>query len=66
MDISAVQGGQMHRFACYSWCQAHQLETEKPDDQFNTLAGCSYDEIWAFFYDQQVAEMKAQGKEFGA
>ncbi|EGO28668.1 hypothetical protein SERLADRAFT_434579 [Serpula lacrymans var. lacrymans S7.9] len=46
--------------------QAHQLEAEKPDDWLNTLAGHSYDEIRAFFYDQQVAEMKTQGKEFGA
>ncbi|EGO19042.1 hypothetical protein SERLADRAFT_443581 [Serpula lacrymans var. lacrymans S7.9] len=46
--------------------QAHQLETEKPDNQLQTLAGHSYDDIWAFFYDQEVNEMKAQGKEFGA
>ncbi|EGN97209.1 hypothetical protein SERLA73DRAFT_74919 [Serpula lacrymans var. lacrymans S7.3] len=46
--------------------QARQLESEKPDDRLNSLAGRSYDEIWAFFYDQQVNEMKAQGKEFGA
>ncbi|EGN99018.1 hypothetical protein SERLA73DRAFT_73592 [Serpula lacrymans var. lacrymans S7.3] len=46
--------------------QAHQLESEKPDDRLQTLASRSYDEIWAFFYDQQAAEMKAQGKEFGA
>ncbi|EGN92258.1 hypothetical protein SERLA73DRAFT_79740 [Serpula lacrymans var. lacrymans S7.3] len=46
--------------------QAHQLETEKPDDRLQTLAGRSYDEIRAFFYDQQVAEMNVQGKEFGA
>ncbi|EGN99436.1 hypothetical protein SERLA73DRAFT_73956 [Serpula lacrymans var. lacrymans S7.3] len=46
--------------------QARQLELEKPDDRLNSLAGRSYDEIWAFFYDQQVNEMKAQGKEFGA
>ncbi|EGN94297.1 hypothetical protein SERLA73DRAFT_77716 [Serpula lacrymans var. lacrymans S7.3] len=46
--------------------QARQLETEKPDDQLQTLAGRLYDEIRAFFYDQQVAEMKTQGKEFGA
>ncbi|EGO22426.1 hypothetical protein SERLADRAFT_440447 [Serpula lacrymans var. lacrymans S7.9] len=46
--------------------QVHQLETEKLDDQLNTLAGYSYDKIRAFFYDQQAAEMKAQGKEFGA
>ncbi|EGO01046.1 hypothetical protein SERLA73DRAFT_72015 [Serpula lacrymans var. lacrymans S7.3] len=46
--------------------QARQLEIEKPDDQLNSLAGRSYDEIRAFFYDQQVNEMKAQGKEFGA
>ncbi|EGN90991.1 hypothetical protein SERLA73DRAFT_81550 [Serpula lacrymans var. lacrymans S7.3] len=39
---------------------------EKPDDRLNSLAGRSYDEIRAFFYDQQVNEMKAQGKEFGA
>ncbi|EGO04507.1 hypothetical protein SERLA73DRAFT_68193 [Serpula lacrymans var. lacrymans S7.3] len=32
-------------------CQARQLETEKPDDQLNTLAGRSYDKIQAFFYD---------------
>ncbi|EGO28305.1 hypothetical protein SERLADRAFT_434206 [Serpula lacrymans var. lacrymans S7.9] len=43
-----------------------QLEVEKPDDWLNSLAGRSYDEIRAFFYDQQVNEMKAQGKEFGA
>ncbi|EGO00971.1 hypothetical protein SERLA73DRAFT_71940, partial [Serpula lacrymans var. lacrymans S7.3] len=47
-------------------CQARQLEIEKPDDRLNSLAGRSYDEIRAFFYDQQVNEMKAQGKEFGA
>ncbi|EGN93755.1 hypothetical protein SERLA73DRAFT_78619 [Serpula lacrymans var. lacrymans S7.3] len=46
--------------------QARQLETKKPDDRLNSLAGRSYDEIRAFFYDQQVNEMKAQGKEFGA
>ncbi|EGO26744.1 hypothetical protein SERLADRAFT_436564 [Serpula lacrymans var. lacrymans S7.9] len=46
--------------------QARQLEAEKPDDQLQTLAGRSYDKIRAFFYDQQVAEMKTQGKEFGA
>ncbi|EGO04578.1 hypothetical protein SERLA73DRAFT_68268 [Serpula lacrymans var. lacrymans S7.3] len=46
--------------------QARQLETEKPDNQLYTLAGRSYDEIRAFFYDQQVNKMKAQGKEFGA
>ncbi|EGN96710.1 hypothetical protein SERLA73DRAFT_75583 [Serpula lacrymans var. lacrymans S7.3] len=47
-------------------CQVHQLETEKPDNWLQTLASCLYDEIQAFFYDQQVTEMKAQGKEFGA
>ncbi|EGO01446.1 hypothetical protein SERLA73DRAFT_70632 [Serpula lacrymans var. lacrymans S7.3] len=47
-------------------CQVHQLETEKPDDWLNTLAGRSYNEIRAFFYDQQVTEMKTEGKEFGA
>ncbi|EGO05112.1 hypothetical protein SERLA73DRAFT_68748 [Serpula lacrymans var. lacrymans S7.3] len=47
-------------------CQARQLEAEKPDDWLTTLAGHSYDEIRAFFYDQQVNKMKAQGKEFGA
>ncbi|EGN91725.1 hypothetical protein SERLA73DRAFT_80186 [Serpula lacrymans var. lacrymans S7.3] len=47
-------------------CQARQLETEKPDDRLQTLTGHSYNEIRAFFYDQQVNEMKAQGKEFGA
>ncbi|EGN94977.1 hypothetical protein SERLA73DRAFT_76991 [Serpula lacrymans var. lacrymans S7.3] len=47
--------------------QARQLESEKPDDRLQTLAaGRSYDKIRAFFYDQQVAEMKTQGKEFGA
>ncbi|EGO02421.1 hypothetical protein SERLA73DRAFT_69932 [Serpula lacrymans var. lacrymans S7.3] len=46
--------------------QAHQLETQKPHNWLNTLAGYSHDELWAFFYDQQVNEMKAQGKEFGA
>ncbi|EGO00569.1 hypothetical protein SERLA73DRAFT_71579 [Serpula lacrymans var. lacrymans S7.3] len=46
--------------------QVHQLEAEKPDDWLNTLTGRSYNEIRAFFYDQQVAEMKAEGKEFGA
>ncbi|EGN94754.1 hypothetical protein SERLA73DRAFT_77493 [Serpula lacrymans var. lacrymans S7.3] len=46
--------------------QVRQLEMEKPDDWLNTLASRSYDEIRAFFYDQQVNEMKAQGKEFGA
>ncbi|EGN91520.1 hypothetical protein SERLA73DRAFT_80373, partial [Serpula lacrymans var. lacrymans S7.3] len=46
--------------------QARQLETEQPDDRLHSLAGRSYDEIRAFFYDQQVNEMKAQGKEFGA
>ncbi|EGN95086.1 hypothetical protein SERLA73DRAFT_77093 [Serpula lacrymans var. lacrymans S7.3] len=46
--------------------QARQLESEKLDDRLQTLAGRSYDEIRAFFYDQQAAEMKAQGKEFGA
>ncbi|EGO23277.1 hypothetical protein SERLADRAFT_440017 [Serpula lacrymans var. lacrymans S7.9] len=47
--------------------QTRQLETEKLDDWLNTLAGRSYNKIQAFFfYDQQVAEMKAQGKEFGA
>ncbi|EGN91120.1 hypothetical protein SERLA73DRAFT_81094 [Serpula lacrymans var. lacrymans S7.3] len=74
MDIGAVQGGQMRRFKgnCYN-CgqeghmrQARQLEIAKPDDRLNSLAGRSYDEIRAFFYDQQVNEMKAQGKEFGA
>ncbi|EGN99030.1 hypothetical protein SERLA73DRAFT_73605 [Serpula lacrymans var. lacrymans S7.3] len=38
--------------------QARQLETEKPDNQLQTLAGRSYDEIRAFFYNQQVAEIK--------
>ncbi|EGO04029.1 hypothetical protein SERLA73DRAFT_69820 [Serpula lacrymans var. lacrymans S7.3] len=46
-------------------CQARQLEAEKLDDRLNSLAGCSYNKIRAFFYDQQVAEIKAQGKEFG-
>ncbi|EGO02655.1 hypothetical protein SERLA73DRAFT_70147 [Serpula lacrymans var. lacrymans S7.3] len=46
--------------------QVHQLEMEKLEDWLNTLAGCSYDKIQAFFYDQQVAEMKAQGKKFKA
>ncbi|EGN94299.1 hypothetical protein SERLA73DRAFT_77720 [Serpula lacrymans var. lacrymans S7.3] len=46
--------------------QARQLESEKPDNRLQTLAGCLYDKIRAFFYDQQAAEMKAQGKEFGA
>ncbi|EGO02692.1 hypothetical protein SERLA73DRAFT_70175 [Serpula lacrymans var. lacrymans S7.3] len=46
--------------------QARKLETEKPDNWLNTLAGRSYDEIRAFFYDQQVNKMKAQGTEFGA
>ncbi|EGO00652.1 hypothetical protein SERLA73DRAFT_71648 [Serpula lacrymans var. lacrymans S7.3] len=46
--------------------QGRQARPEKPDNQLNTLAGRSYDEIQAFFYNQQVAEMKAQGKEFGA
>ncbi|EGO02850.1 hypothetical protein SERLA73DRAFT_70339 [Serpula lacrymans var. lacrymans S7.3] len=46
--------------------QARQLESEKPDNWLQTLTGRSYDEIWAFFYNQQAAEMKAQGKEFGA
>ncbi|EGN95704.1 hypothetical protein SERLA73DRAFT_76780 [Serpula lacrymans var. lacrymans S7.3] len=46
--------------------QVRQLENEKPDDRLNSLASRSYDEIRAFFYDQQVNEMKAQGKEFGA
>ncbi|EGN95266.1 hypothetical protein SERLA73DRAFT_77277 [Serpula lacrymans var. lacrymans S7.3] len=46
--------------------QARQLETEKPDNRLNSLAGHFYDEIRAFFYDQQVNEMKAQGKAFGA
>ncbi|EGO04232.1 hypothetical protein SERLA73DRAFT_67939 [Serpula lacrymans var. lacrymans S7.3] len=46
--------------------QVRQLEAEKPDDWLNTLAGRLYDKIWAFFYDQQVAEMKTQGKEFRA
>ncbi|EGO21552.1 hypothetical protein SERLADRAFT_440801 [Serpula lacrymans var. lacrymans S7.9] len=45
---------------------ARQLEAGKPDNQLNTLSGRSYDEIQAFFYDQQTAEMKAQGKEFRA
>ncbi|EGN99124.1 hypothetical protein SERLA73DRAFT_73680 [Serpula lacrymans var. lacrymans S7.3] len=45
--------------------QVRQLEAEKPDNWLNSLAGCSYNKIRAFFYDQQVAEMKAQGKEFG-
>ncbi|EGN93416.1 hypothetical protein SERLA73DRAFT_78719 [Serpula lacrymans var. lacrymans S7.3] len=45
--------------------QARQLEAEKRDNQLNSLAGRSYDKIQAFFYNQQVAEMKAQGKEFG-
>ncbi|EGO19703.1 hypothetical protein SERLADRAFT_443165 [Serpula lacrymans var. lacrymans S7.9] len=39
--------------------QACQLESEKPDNQLNTLAGRSYDKIRAFFYDQHVNEMKA-------
>ncbi|EGO01203.1 hypothetical protein SERLA73DRAFT_72167 [Serpula lacrymans var. lacrymans S7.3] len=46
--------------------QARQSETEKLDNQLQTLTGCSYDKIQAFFYDQQVNEIKAQGKEFGA
>ncbi|EGO30658.1 hypothetical protein SERLADRAFT_432253 [Serpula lacrymans var. lacrymans S7.9] len=46
--------------------QGRQLETEKPDNWLNTLAGCLYDKIQAFFYDQQVNKMKAHGKEFGA
>ncbi|EGO02589.1 hypothetical protein SERLA73DRAFT_70093 [Serpula lacrymans var. lacrymans S7.3] len=44
----------------------YKRKVEKPDDWLNSLAGRSYDEIRAFFYDQQVNEMKAQGKEFGA
>ncbi|EGN92229.1 hypothetical protein SERLA73DRAFT_79774 [Serpula lacrymans var. lacrymans S7.3] len=76
MDIGAVYGGQKRRFTCFScgqeghmardWCQVRQLETEKLDNRLNTLAGHSYDKIWAFFSDQQVNKMKAQGKEFGA
>ncbi|EGN92007.1 hypothetical protein SERLA73DRAFT_79959 [Serpula lacrymans var. lacrymans S7.3] len=68
MDICAVQGGQMRRFKgnCYNWHQARHLEAEKMDDWLNTLAVRSYVEIQAFFYNQQVAEMKAQGKEFRA
>ncbi|EGN94672.1 hypothetical protein SERLA73DRAFT_77423 [Serpula lacrymans var. lacrymans S7.3] len=74
MDIGAVQGGQMGARFKGNCCptknnqgrQARQLEIEKPDDRLNSLAGRSYDEIRAFFYDQQVNEMKAQGKEFGA
>ncbi|EGO26497.1 hypothetical protein SERLADRAFT_436314 [Serpula lacrymans var. lacrymans S7.9] len=50
----------------YQGRQMRQLETEKLDDWLQTLAGRSYDEIRAFFYDQQVNEMKAQGKEFRA
>ncbi|EGN98196.1 hypothetical protein SERLA73DRAFT_74424 [Serpula lacrymans var. lacrymans S7.3] len=46
--------------------QVRQLETKKPNDRLSSLAGRSYNKIWAFFYDQQVNEMKAQGKEFGA
>ncbi|EGN93881.1 hypothetical protein SERLA73DRAFT_78257 [Serpula lacrymans var. lacrymans S7.3] len=42
--------------------QARQLETEKPEDRLSTPASCSYDKIRAFFYNQQIAEMKAQGK----
>ncbi|EGO04769.1 hypothetical protein SERLA73DRAFT_68431 [Serpula lacrymans var. lacrymans S7.3] len=43
--------------------QARQLEAEKLYDRLQTLASCLYDEIRAFFYDQHVNEMKAQGKE---
>ncbi|EGN92491.1 hypothetical protein SERLA73DRAFT_79526 [Serpula lacrymans var. lacrymans S7.3] len=46
--------------------QVCQLEAEKPDDRLQTLASRSYNEIRAFFYDQQTAGMKTQGKEFGA
>ncbi|EGN90964.1 hypothetical protein SERLA73DRAFT_81710, partial [Serpula lacrymans var. lacrymans S7.3] len=36
---------------------------EKPDNRLNSLAGRSYDEIRAFFYDQQVKQnRKATGK----
>ncbi|EGO02697.1 hypothetical protein SERLA73DRAFT_70183 [Serpula lacrymans var. lacrymans S7.3] len=72
VDIGAVQGGQMQT-RCRppnkknnQGHQACQLETEKLDDWLQTLAGCSYDKIRVFFYDQQAAEMKAQGKKFGA
>ncbi|EGO04867.1 hypothetical protein SERLA73DRAFT_68528 [Serpula lacrymans var. lacrymans S7.3] len=47
-------------------CQVHQLETEKLDNRLQTQASRSYDKIQAFFYDQQVTEMKVQGKELGA
>ncbi|EGN94926.1 hypothetical protein SERLA73DRAFT_77661 [Serpula lacrymans var. lacrymans S7.3] len=46
--------------------QVHQFKNKQSDNQLNTLASCLYDKIQAFFYDQQVNEMKAQGKEFGA
>ncbi|EGN96236.1 hypothetical protein SERLA73DRAFT_76217 [Serpula lacrymans var. lacrymans S7.3] len=59
IDIGAFQGGQKRRFTCFSWHQACQLETEKPDNQLNSLAGRSYDKIRAFFYNQQTTEMKA-------
>ncbi|EGN96694.1 hypothetical protein SERLA73DRAFT_75568 [Serpula lacrymans var. lacrymans S7.3] len=66
MDIGTVQGGQMCRFKgnCYNCGQEGHMSQDY--DWLNTLASHSYDEIRAFFYDQQVAEMKAQGKEFGA
>ncbi|EGN95158.1 hypothetical protein SERLA73DRAFT_77167 [Serpula lacrymans var. lacrymans S7.3] len=69
MDIGVVQGGQMRRFKgnCRptknnQGRQARQLETKKPDNRLHSLADRSYDEIRAFFYDQQVNKMKAQGK----
>ncbi|EGO28396.1 hypothetical protein SERLADRAFT_434312 [Serpula lacrymans var. lacrymans S7.9] len=73
MDIGAVQHREMCRFKgnCYNCGQEGHMSqdcrrTEKPDNWLNTLASCLYDKIRAFFYDQQVTEMKAQGKEFRA
>ncbi|EGN97084.1 hypothetical protein SERLA73DRAFT_74796 [Serpula lacrymans var. lacrymans S7.3] len=66
MSWQCKNGAQAAQQKNYQGCQARQLETEKPDNWLNTLAGHSYNKIRAFFYDQQVAEMKAQGKEFRA
>ncbi|KAI6017432.1 hypothetical protein EDC04DRAFT_2576770 [Pisolithus marmoratus] len=45
-----------------AWPNIREVSQEA---QVSTLCQMSYEEMKAFFYDQQISEMKQQGKEFG-